>query len=180
MPAGARPVADLRAHRDYTLNPRRGVLDSDSPWCAPWQRPGHSDTLLLGSDMVPNSPITIRKRLLLVGNIVNSSITLRQENLLVPTITLRRLSHQDFPLSYDFHDPHNKNHLATLLFDPNMAGGGGGGGGGTAVDSMEMLVGPEGPDDTALTWARVVLSGNEALFARGELPCLLVCTTFAL
>lgn len=30
------------------------------------------------------------------------------------------------------------------------------------------MVGPEGPDETALTWSRAVLSGQEAVFAFGE------------
>jgi hypothetical protein len=32
---------------------------------------------------------------------------------------------------------------------------------------LQMVVGPEGPDATALTWVRAVLSGKEDIFAFG-------------
>ena len=32
---------------------------------------------------------------------------------------------------------------------------------------QQMVVGPEGPDATALTWGRAVLSGKEDIFAFG-------------
>jgi hypothetical protein len=34
-------------------------------------------------------------------------------------------------------------------------------------DVLQMVVGPEGPDATALTWMRAVLSGKEEIFAFG-------------
>lgn len=74
-------------------------------------------------------------------------------------------------MNYGFHDPANDNHQATLLFDPTAAAGSKSSDLENPVtqhSSMDMVVGPEGPDETALTWARAVLSGKEAIFAFGE------------
>ena len=77
-------------------------------------------------------------------------------------------------MNYGFADAAGAEAQAMLLLhpEPDIDGGSGfDGGNGDAGGGMEMVVGPEGPNETARTWLRAVLSGDEALFAHGERLC---------
>lgn len=54
----------------------------------------------------------------------------------------------------------SKSFAASFCAEPWRCGAG-------AAAGLDMIVSPEGPDETALIWMRAVMTGNEALFAHG-------------